>query len=256
MARKRDSRMFHLVTRTWNPITGCLHNCKYCWARKLAEGRLRKTTRKYAEGFRPKFHPEELGRRFRPNELVFVSDMGDMWGRWVPDEWILRVLEVARRHPKTTFLFLTKNPLRYVEVLEGHGDVFSGNMIFGATIETLDDSLYSAYEVSRACPPSLRLQWLGIFAAKHEEATGRRPRTFVSVEPILMYWTATDVEVFAKILAESVRPEFVYVGYDNYNSRLPEPPLRRTLELVDRLRERGMTVYTKTMRRAWWEQWR
>lgn len=27
---------------TWNPITGCLNGCEYCYARKLANGRLRK----------------------------------------------------------------------------------------------------------------------------------------------------------------------------------------------------------------------
>ncbi len=26
---------------TWNPITGCLNNCPYCYARKLANTRLR-----------------------------------------------------------------------------------------------------------------------------------------------------------------------------------------------------------------------
>jgi hypothetical protein len=28
---------------SWNPITGCLDNCEYCYARKLARGRLRAT---------------------------------------------------------------------------------------------------------------------------------------------------------------------------------------------------------------------
>jgi DNA repair photolyase len=26
---------------TWNPITGCLHNCSYCYAKVLAETRLK-----------------------------------------------------------------------------------------------------------------------------------------------------------------------------------------------------------------------
>ena len=26
---------------TWNPITGCRNGCSFCYARKLAEGRLR-----------------------------------------------------------------------------------------------------------------------------------------------------------------------------------------------------------------------
>lgn len=26
---------------TWNPVTGCLNGCEYCYARKLANGRLK-----------------------------------------------------------------------------------------------------------------------------------------------------------------------------------------------------------------------
>jgi len=32
----KRTRMFDLVTETWNPITGCNHECVYCWARRLA----------------------------------------------------------------------------------------------------------------------------------------------------------------------------------------------------------------------------
>jgi DNA repair photolyase len=31
----RMTRMFDFVTETWNPITGCSHECVYCWARRL-----------------------------------------------------------------------------------------------------------------------------------------------------------------------------------------------------------------------------
>ena len=160
------SRMFHLVTRTWNPITGCEHSCSYCWARRLAETKLR-NTKKYRDGFTPKFHPNELRKSFKPGGFVFVSDMGDMFGDWVPDEWVLKVLNVIRRYPRTDFLFLTKNPFRYVKLLERYGNIFDDNMVFGTTVETLDDDLYNAYRVSRAYPPSLRLQWLGIFVKKY-----------------------------------------------------------------------------------------
>jgi DNA repair photolyase len=102
--------MFGMVTETWNPITGCLHNCVYCWARRLALTRLR-NTRRYRDGFKPRLNEEEFRRRFNGG-VVFVSDMGDMWGEWVPDEWIRRVLNHIRRFPNTRFLFLTKNCCR------------------------------------------------------------------------------------------------------------------------------------------------
>ncbi len=46
-------KMFNIVSRTWNPVTGCLHFCRYCWARRLAETKLR-NKRRYADGFKPR----------------------------------------------------------------------------------------------------------------------------------------------------------------------------------------------------------
>jgi len=233
--------MFHLVHRTWNPITGCRFLCKYCWARRLVESRLKKPTKKYAEGFKTKLHLGELKRKFKPGELVFVSDVGDMWGPWVPDEWIMKVLEVVRKHPKTTFLFLTKNPRRYVDFR----DVLKGldNVVLGATIETDDTWRYLQWKLQdgfEAPAPDARfaammgLRWAGF-------------RLMVSVEPILDF-----TPFFPGRIAE-LEPEFVYVGYDNYNNRLPEPPLRKTYMLIKTLREHGIVVYEKTLRKAWWE---
>jgi hypothetical protein len=41
------------------------------------------------------------------------------------------------------------------------------------------------------------------------------------------------------------------VGYDNYNNRLPEPTLSKTMQLIDCLEKTGITVYRKTLREAW-----
>lgn len=53
------SRMFSVVSKTWNPVTGCLHGCVYCWARRLAETKLR-TARRYRMGFVPRLNEEEF----------------------------------------------------------------------------------------------------------------------------------------------------------------------------------------------------
>jgi protein gp37 len=39
--------------------------------------------------------------------------MADLFGRWVPDEWIDAVLAEVRNAPRWNFLFLTKFPMRY-----------------------------------------------------------------------------------------------------------------------------------------------
>jgi protein gp37 len=45
---------------------------------------------------------------------VFVTSMGDLFGKWVPDEWIAKVFAAARRNLEWEYLFLTKFPQRYI----------------------------------------------------------------------------------------------------------------------------------------------
>jgi protein gp37 len=104
---------------TWNPITGCLHDCDYCYARDIAE-------RFYPQGFVPTFHPDRLTapRNMRVPEAakqnigeknVFVCSMADLFGKWVPREWIDAVLAEVIAAPQWNFLFLTKFPQRLCE---------------------------------------------------------------------------------------------------------------------------------------------
>jgi len=227
------SRMFSIVTETWNPITGCKHNCVYCWSRRFVESRLRNTT-KYRYGFAPRLYEYAFKKRF-DDGTVFVVDMGDLFGEFIPREWILKVIEHIRRFPNTTFLFLTKNPARYFEFLS----VMPSNVILGSTIETNRDDLYMEHNISEAPLPSSRyramkeIKWL---------------RKFISIEPILDF----DMDEFIKWI-EEIRPCMVYIGYDNYNNRLPEPPLSKTIELIERL-SKITNVQRKTIRKAWYEE--
>ncbi len=121
------TKMFKSVSETWNVVTGCRHACVYCYARTLAEGRL-KHLKRYKDGFQAvKFHAGELARKFKPGSLVFVVDMGDLFGSWVPGEWIGAVIQHVWQFPDTDFLFLTKNPWRY------HRFTFPPNAILGPT---------------------------------------------------------------------------------------------------------------------------
>ncbi|MCP4161171.1 MAG: DUF5131 family protein [Deltaproteobacteria bacterium] len=98
---------------TWNPISGCLHDCHYCYMKKI-ENRFKNGIMK------PKFHEDRLNdvsrsRSLKPGDKIFVCSSGDMFGEWNKPEDIERVLEVVRNNPDYIFQFLTKNPKRYVE---------------------------------------------------------------------------------------------------------------------------------------------
>jgi DNA repair photolyase len=206
--------------KTWNPVIGCLHECSYCWAKKFALERL-SNTQKYKDGFAPKLAENELSKKFR-NQFVFVSDMGDLFGEWVPRDWILQIIDATKNSPSSEFLFLTKNPSRYKDFVH----LCPENVVLGATIET-----NRLHRFSKAPPVTERARAMTDLSYK---------RKFVSIEPILDF----DIDIFTRMI-EGITPEQVAVCYDNWKNRLPEPSLSKTVQFMDRLNE-----FTKVRKRT------
>lgn len=150
---------------TWNPVTGCLHGCEYCYARSIAhrfssggecwereetvvlfekrhglDGR----ALAYPYGFKPTFHRYRLNDYIgKQGRNIFVCSMADLFGDWVPDSWIEEVFAACEKAPQHNYLFLTKNPKRYEELGEKGMLPDSPNMWFGfSQTETTNKSLY------------------------------------------------------------------------------------------------------------------
>lgn len=103
---------------TWNPVTGCLHGCEYCYAKKI--------DKRFGDGkFTPTFHPVRLLEplKVKKPSRIFVGSVSDLFGDWnwkvdygVEGEWygrnfvINEVITVTKQCPQHTFIFLTKNP--------------------------------------------------------------------------------------------------------------------------------------------------
>ena len=131
---------------TWNPITGCDHGCKYCYARKLAEGRL-KGRFGYENGFKPTFHEDRLQEPYKRKTptKIFVSSMGEFFGDNVDVAWTDAVLKVVDDNPQHTFQFLTKSPQNIPKHLWklrtpfGKQPVLFPNMWVGVSVTCEDD---------------------------------------------------------------------------------------------------------------------
>ena len=133
---------------TWSPVTGCYHTCPYCYARSTAnrfkgcdcavggetdenvvylKERLTVTSKDgvvrnaaYPFGFTPTFHEYRLNDPLTKGfgKTIFVCSMADLFGDWVPDEWIKKVFDACKAASGHRYLFLTKNPARYIRLYE------------------------------------------------------------------------------------------------------------------------------------------
>lgn len=144
---------------TWNPVTGCLHGCEYCYAKRIASrfGRgPRETdmcdcvyhmlsrpviskgrTVPYPFDFEPTFYAYRLNepQRWTKPRTIFVCSMADLFGDWVPDEWIESVFQACGEAPQHRYLFLTKNPGRYCDLYRKGILPKKDNFWFGATFD-------------------------------------------------------------------------------------------------------------------------
>jgi len=120
---------------SWNPVTGCLFGCPYCYARDLSNH----YPKAFPNGFKPTFYPERLLAPVNTklpkdadngNRNVFVCSMSDLFGDWIPQDWIDQVLQACAQSPDWTYIFLTKNPERLV------GINWSKNAWVGTTIDS------------------------------------------------------------------------------------------------------------------------
>jgi protein gp37/ParB-like chromosome segregation protein Spo0J len=204
---------------SWNPLTGCLHNCSYCYARDIAEGHAPNAP--FPQLFEPTFLPERMHapRNTKvPAEArtdpgygnVFTCSMADLFGRWVPREWIEAVLTEVRANPQWRFLFLTKFPIRMTEF------DFPDNAWVGTTVDAQArvKSAEEAFAHVRA-----KVRWL-------------------SLEPLLEPLQFEHLERF----------DWMVLGGASWSTETPvwHPPLEWVVDLERQAAAVGARVYHKT----------
>ena len=171
----------------------------------------------YPFDFTPTFHRyrlEEPARWTRPRN-IFVCSMADLFGEWVPDEWIREVIAACDAAPQHRYLFLTKNPARYMElVANGIITKDQPNFWFGSTATT----------------PEMPFSW-------HNELN-----TFVSIEPILAPFkdlTDDGIDPASKV-------KWIIVGAETGNRKNKVAPRKAWVdEIVRAAKKAGTPVFMK-----------
>lgn len=233
-----DKTKIDWADSTWNPVTGCLHGCGYCYARGIANrfGGYRDAPGKIVEldgpvvgslfkrepypyNFTPTLH------RYRLNEFqdkkgrnIFVCSMADLFGDWVPDSWIYEVFEACDKAPQHNYLFLTKNPGRYEKLLNCY------------------------------MPPNMWFGWsqTGPAGADFSFSTHHSVQTFISIEPLL--------EPFAKFYIYGI--DWVIIGAETGRRKDKVIPKREWIEsIVEQCKEADIPVFMKSsLADVWGEQ--
>jgi protein gp37 len=186
--------------------------CPYCYAYKIARRNMRGC--KLCKQFIPHPHYEQLDKlkQWKNGKSIFVQSMGDLFHDEISDEWIDDILLASRLNPQHRYLFLTKNPKRYID-LHGKGILpKSDNMWFGST--TVIDTAPAFYSVNH--------------------------NTFVSIEPIM-----SEFETGGKAYGNG-NIDWVIVGCETGNRKGKVIPKREWIEnIVESCREHNVPVFIK-----------
>lgn len=242
---------------TWNPITGCQHNCPYCYAKKMTARfagniRLNKMAKKdysivpaangsedlyvldapmlnetghplvYPFGFAPTLH------RYRMNTLdklkmgnnIFVGAMADMFGAWVPQQWIEEIFAECLKYPQHNYMFLTKNPQRYYELEQAGILPHTANMWYGTSVTTVQQ-MEDAKSVFAKLPLAIS--------------------TFFSIEPILE--DVASAESWQDAILET---EWIIIGAQTGRDKEKVIPKREWIsKVVLTSADKGIPVFMK-----------
>lgn len=200
---------------TWNPVTGCYHRCEYCYARRIAErfgcatiaiydedgyvvdgfvtcadGTCHEMEHPYEDcgkgriapypyEFDPTFHRYKLDepQHWKKPHTIFVCSMADLFGEWVPDEWIEQVFKACEAAPQHRYMFLTKNPARFKQ-LRKNGVKLPNDCWIGTSV-TRDAEQADQYTGRTG------------YLSENWDTTAQ---WFVSVEPILERMSRASIE--------------------------------------------------------------
>lgn len=211
---KQDNDNIEWARWSWNPVTGCKHDCPYCYARDIA-------ARFYPLGFIPTLRRDRFGRPRTtavPDKAaedvsyknVFTCSMADLFGRWVPAEWIEAVFAEVAANPQWNFLFLTKFPKRMVEF------DYPENAWLGTSVD---------------CQARVK-------AAEEAFANVRSGVRWLSIEPMLEPIQFERLDLF----------DWIVIGGASSSTKTPAwvPPFDWVVELYEQARRAMCKVYFKT----------
>ena len=207
----------------WNPLTGCLGprgdgvRCPYCYANKLAQERLFASylsnmniiAGNADDPFAPRFWPNRLEEplHIKKPSKIFVCDMGELFGDWIPEGIVKAVLEIIKDCPWHTFQLLTKQPQNL------------------AKFSPFLDNVYVGVSVTNQHQYNEALKYLKNIQAKVK---------FLSIEPLLEHIPEINLKGL----------DWIIIGGKSGDDPF-YPPLKWIVDIEDAAKEAGIPVFEK-----------
>jgi protein gp37 len=199
-----DNSKIEWTEATWNVLTGCSlksPGCRFCYAMKLAGGRLRNDPTRagltqdtkngpvWTGEVRFNEHMLDLPLRWQRPRKIFVCAHSDLFHENVPDDWIDLIFAVMAESPQHTFQVLTKRPERALAYLSAGARRAFINEAIGSLVH---EGKWRKGERWNGQWP-LPNVWLGVSVENQEAADERIPLLlqapavvrWISAEPLL-----------------------------------------------------------------------
>jgi len=237
--------MYQENRKSLNWFVGCDQGCIYCKPSFQAQMKRQLHNCKRCYVYEPHAHLERLLKappKTEGDEFIFFPSSGDP--AFATHNEFQTAIDYAEKHQDRLFLIQSKQPRCF---LHFH---FPRNIMLGTTVETdkigwqNTPSQYTRYlEISKAPYPFERARTMQQLRRQFPHN-----RIIVTAEPILDFHHYRFLDEL-----KIIPPDIVYVGYDNHNCKLPEPPLEKTEQFIEKLRQ-FTEVRVKTLRKAWYEK--
>lgn len=277
---------------TWNPVTGCLHGCEYCYARGIAErfGGKQKYANIFEENepvigadgkalaYPHSFSPTFLRYRLsdyagKKGRNIFVCSMADLFGKWAPDDWKIEVLDACKKAPQHNYIFLTKDPIGYsiwpTKKYPKFDDIhaYTDNMWLGVTYTGTErlEGHYQEWEIGNGLTTWSNFWYLWRMSGA---ILPTKAHKFISIEPLSCdICEVEDERESGKLLEHFLLPdkhvvcskpffEWIIVGAETGRRKDKVVPKREWVEkLLDLCRKADIPLFMKSsLSDIWGEQ--
>lgn len=187
--------------KSWEPIRGtCPYLCGYCDVPVLDKRQ-------------PFLEDEFIDFNLQKPTFVNIGYDTELFGPWIPDRWLEKILGHCRQYPETTFRFLTKNPARY----HGFWNQFPNKTILGVSLES-----NRKYRFTKAPTPKQRVEAMTGLPLSRDR--------FVNIAPMMDF----DMDEMISLI-ERVKPTWIFVYAEHFGHKIDKPSFEKAGELLRKL---------------------